>query len=758
MSRYEDFIYAIEALSGDDRQADGFMSARPRVNATGTCGVVVGCVLPPGGVEPGREWQDGYEPDEEGLCGLVLPPPVVAAAGHYPPLGAVRLPAPEVRGRQAGWWPGQGSVVPPLPVVEAEGRVVVASRSVTPQLFVRGLTGARAGLDVARSTVLGLCGAAGWAWLAAPAVLSSSGLDRVADGAARLPAPEARAYVCSLADPIASRSAGSGAVALLRLGDPFLARLALELTDGLADPDRKALALSRAVAGRLAYRADAEGSGWGDVWSCAAATWMLGEGDCEDGAILLQALMLAAGLDPGGVLTVFGKVGSDNLGHAWTAYKRRSDRAWTVLDWTLGPPAEGAGPESLPRLAEAVAYHFVDYVLTDRAFIQVRRDTAGFFAVVAADSPRLPLFVVSGQAGRVGRAALRLFSGKGPDAAPAVFALAGAGADMTSSLPAVRGTMSRSDSRMVLAGLAGRALAGARGLAAWPRTVLSARTRYWARGASPLPRPVLFGRLGHWPTGRADLAVPGWAAAGAGLSGTRGEAWCAVAPAVSRARGLVGAHGAAGLALPLPVPVGAGFSEARGTARAALAAPTAHGRLGQPGRAQVGFYWDLETGALSVIEGYPFVSLAQLTPGAALAGAADEATPGGASRPDDPAPVLAAGPGGLFVLGGPSDDGAAIAARLAVELGAPGQGRPLAAGEVELYGRFDGAARIRLSADGAPGRTMTARPRPGDPSRLACPIGRDTRGRVWRLEIDNPDGAGFRLDEAVVNLRPLARR
>lgn len=95
----------------------------------------------------------------------------------------------------------------------------------------------------------------------------------------------------------AVRAAGSGATQ----ADADIAALAHQLTAGLADPRAKALALSEWVRRHIRYVAVHIGPG-GVVPHPAATVLRQRYGDCKDHAVLLHALLAAAGIDSTEVL------------------------------------------------------------------------------------------------------------------------------------------------------------------------------------------------------------------------------------------------------------------------------------------------------------------------------------------------------------------------------------------------------------------------------------------------------------------------
>jgi transglutaminase-like putative cysteine protease len=116
--------------------------------------------------------------------------------------------------------------------------------------------------------------------------------------------------------------------------------------------DRRALLVWDYVARHVRYNFDKDRQGYDDFWLFPDETISLAVGDCEDSAILLAAMLLAAGISPYCVRVVLGKLFDANgvlLGaHAWTVYQDESG-VWRLLEATLD-----AAPSALPS-ADALA-------------------------------------------------------------------------------------------------------------------------------------------------------------------------------------------------------------------------------------------------------------------------------------------------------------------------------------------------------------------------------------------------------------------
>jgi hypothetical protein len=87
----------------------------------------------------------------------------------------------------------------------------------------------------------------------------------------------------------------------------------------------------------LTYEADQLARGYTEFWMMPEETLPIGKGDCEDGAILIAALMLAAGVPSWRVRVAAGWVQASPTapqgGHGYCCYCRETDNQWVVLDW-----------------------------------------------------------------------------------------------------------------------------------------------------------------------------------------------------------------------------------------------------------------------------------------------------------------------------------------------------------------------------------------------------------------------------------------
>ena len=262
MSSLDLYIFTMEAVFDAPSQGSGLVVAGFDAVGSGTCGLTTG-------------------------SGLALPGPAVVGTGDWQPAGTGCLPALLVGAATPGWLPAWGGAPLPLPAVTAQAFFPIGVDAVLPPLFS---VAAAAGMGAILCPVpagVGLTGAYGGALFPVWTARAGSGLDRRGAAAARLPLPAALAYACSLENPVTSGAASNAVTALLGQGNPLLARAAAALAGDAVGDDAVAGALLVAVAEALTYVGDGDGQ---DVWTCALGTYFRGEGDCEDGAILLHGV------------------------------------------------------------------------------------------------------------------------------------------------------------------------------------------------------------------------------------------------------------------------------------------------------------------------------------------------------------------------------------------------------------------------------------------------------------------------------------
>jgi len=367
MSSLEQYLLAMEAVEEEHLTASGLAALTWDVAGTGTCGVVTAA------------------------DGIPLPRPEIAASGDWLPAASVALTRFAVLATTDGWRPAWGGGSLPLPEIAGQASLARKAQATLTSLFGLGLTGAGGEAALPAMAAYGLDAASA----------------RTASGATTLPGLAAHAYLCGLDNPVTSQAGSAAVVGLLCLGDHELAAVAASLADAAAGWDALAGAMLAAVARRIVYAAD--GNDDADVWNCALGTYFRGCGDCEDGAILLHALLLAAGAPADRLVTAFGRVGIDREGHSWVGYRRVTDGRWVALDWTLG--ASQGAVAGLPVLGASAYYAVVDYALTAGSFFTVRQDTAVFFARATADAVALPAATLDASGALGGQASLNVPSG-----------------------------------------------------------------------------------------------------------------------------------------------------------------------------------------------------------------------------------------------------------------------------------------------------------------------------------------------------------
>jgi len=100
--------------------------------------------------------------------------------------------------------------------------------------------------------------------------------------------------------------------------------------------DKAALECLRTVMRTVRYRRDIDRNKKPEFWQPAPITFASGEGDCEDGALYLMALMDAAGIPAWRRKVACGWVLDPRTkkkgGHAYVIYMK-DDLNWYVLDW-----------------------------------------------------------------------------------------------------------------------------------------------------------------------------------------------------------------------------------------------------------------------------------------------------------------------------------------------------------------------------------------------------------------------------------------
>jgi predicted transglutaminase-like cysteine proteinase len=408
--------------------------------------------------------------DGSGTCGCVglatMPALTGDGTADWAPLSVCTLPALDSTGTDTGYHPAWGD--PELSAISSDGtaHVLIESVGLLPPLFAAGQTGTTAEVSIRPLTCYAL----------------DDSFNCTASGAGSLSALTAEGISCGIYKPIDNSASSSSVVALLQQGNIPIADATVALTNGLTTSDAIAATIVRYVASNLSYVSD--GDGYGDTWTCALATYRRGYGDCEDGAILIQSLLLAAGVDPNRIMTCFGTVLSDetSVGHAWTIYRRESDNEWVPLEWTDAAFQTLSSVNDIKRMVDRTAvYTAVAYILTSTAFTATT--TANWLLRIttlrSTAAVTMPGGISTGQTN---------ISCKGAATIPAVTATARAGLRPSLALPKLTATA-------------------------------TARQISRSAGACTLPAPITTGRTGA----HGDGAFPKLQAVGA--TGANGSVW-----------------------------------------------------------------------------------------------------------------------------------------------------------------------------------------------------------------------------------------
>lgn len=99
--------------------------------------------------------------------------------------------------------------------------------------------------------------------------------------------------------------------------------------------DEIALNALKIVRGRITYNSDKSVYAKDEYWAYSYQTLGRGQGDCEDGAILLANILVKSGVPYWRVRLNAGNVNGG--GHAYVTYCRETDNEFVVLDWCYWP-------------------------------------------------------------------------------------------------------------------------------------------------------------------------------------------------------------------------------------------------------------------------------------------------------------------------------------------------------------------------------------------------------------------------------------
>ena len=101
--------------------------------------------------------------------------------------------------------------------------------------------------------------------------------------------------------------------------------------------DDTILKIQKWVVQNIKYIGDDLSQGTIEYWQFPFETLAARVGDCEDGAVLIAAMAISAGVPSFRVRVVAGMVKQSPTapegGHAYVSYLRESDNQWVVIDW-----------------------------------------------------------------------------------------------------------------------------------------------------------------------------------------------------------------------------------------------------------------------------------------------------------------------------------------------------------------------------------------------------------------------------------------
>lgn len=254
----------------------------------------------------------------------------------------------------------QAAIFAPTPQVSAEGKVSTLGVVDMPTLSAEGYSGTLLLVDVPtlKATGTGQNHCFIEAVLSAP---SSNGVAASRDGYSGFPSLSASGSgLCGIETPFSGNDTDYELLALLAHEDPAIVALADSITQANVE-SQIVFDIWQWVTANIAYTTDTSLTGMEEFHLCPMATVELGAGDCEDGAILMHALMLAKGVDPRNLRTAWGVInqGSGDEGHVWTMYRRPSDGRWLVLEWTSGSMSASSIYEAPTLQAKSDEYLFI---------------------------------------------------------------------------------------------------------------------------------------------------------------------------------------------------------------------------------------------------------------------------------------------------------------------------------------------------------------------------------------------------------------
>jgi hypothetical protein len=413
-----------------------------------------------------------------------------------------------------------------------------------------------------------------------------------ATGSVSLPLFAIEGISFGLDKPIDSGATSAAVVSLLQQGHDTLIQAAAQICAYDDDDDQRAISVVYFVSNLLTYVQD--GSGIGDRWTGAVATWKRKYGDCEDGAFLIHALLLAAGVDPGRVRTLCGRALSTDLaeiGHAWVIYRRLTDEEWIPLEWTKQPsPYDVTAAQVKRQLDVQDVYTRISHVLTATSFSSV--DSSGYYAQLAVNrasgAVSLPLFQVSGATGNHAEGEIELFRDFSGELTLSVEGRGGARGAVALPLFGVSGTASQANTAtgevaLPLFSVDGRG--GANGECALPLFDVFGRCGNAARGSVTLPLFRINAAADHDNLANGKVTLPLFVVLGHAVQDNRARGEVVLPLLGIRGRGAQGPSARGEVSLPLFQVAGTAHQEsvARGEILLPLFEVRGHAVQGVPG-------------------------------------------------------------------------------------------------------------------------------------------------------------------------------
>jgi len=115
--------------------------------------------------------------------------------------------------------------------------------------------------------------------------------------------------------------------------------------------DDKIYKIEEWVRDNIRYASDKIQFNMAERWTNPMETLQRKKGDCEDGAMLVMAMAVAAGI-PRDRLRVYAPIVTSGGMHACTAYKRETDDAWVWMEWTYDREDDYGDVDKRPAIKE----------------------------------------------------------------------------------------------------------------------------------------------------------------------------------------------------------------------------------------------------------------------------------------------------------------------------------------------------------------------------------------------------------------------